>query len=219
MTSVLPSTPRRGTQRASQLRHVSNGSSETTPVAERLTSPLETVQHENVLPKGPCEKKCILWIHEDAFSRDEVIINLDHFPGVSVGDLMAIVVPKTDTGFRDFQEDVAAQKTENDALSPSLPADGSNSKPNSPGGATSPSVKHDLDLARQCLFVAKDMSKDMKARQPAVEVSIAKHMADMFHLKSRAQVLVVTVRRPPLTTRHQLTVFSRLILRRPLLLT
>jgi hypothetical protein len=196
MSSALPSTPRRGTQKTSQLRHVSNGSSEITPIAEPVLFPSGTVQHDPILSKSSSERKCTLWIHDDLFSRDDVILNLDHFPDVKVGDLMAIVEIKTDPPLRDFPENVTAQKAEGEALSTPLPGARSNSKPNSPGGAPASSVKHDLDTGRQCLFIAKDMSKEMKARQPTMDVSVAKHMADTFHLKSRAQVLVITVRRP-----------------------
>jgi hypothetical protein len=113
---------------------------------------------------------------------------------------MAVVALRSDTGVRDFQENVTAQKIEVDGLSTALPGDQNSSKPNSPGGASGSSIKHDLDVGKQCLFVVKDMPKEMKARQPSTEISVVKHIADTFHLKTRAQVVVVTVCHPPIAS-------------------
>jgi hypothetical protein len=197
MSSILPSTPRRGTHRASQLRHVSSsGTSGTTPNAEPMISPSSSVKHDPAQSsKQSSERRCTLWIHEEAFCRDEVVLNLDHFPDVKAGDLMAVVALKSDSGVRDFQEKGPKPEVEG-GLSTPLPTDRNGSKPSSPGGASGCSVKHDLDLAKQCLFVAKDMPKEMKSRQPGTEISVVKHVADTFHLKTRAQVVVVNVGHP-----------------------
>lgn len=196
MSAVPPSTPRRGTQtqRASHLRHVSNGSSNTNSVNSRpvtAVSDTGTVQHNPLPQKSRSERKCTLWIHEETISRDEVVINLGLFPGVQEGDLMAIVPLKTDSGVRDFLDTTQAAKLDGDALSTVMQRERSSSNPNSPGAASG--TQYDVDLKGRCLFIAKDMSKEMEAKQPNLEISVAKQIADIFCLKARSQVLVITV--------------------------
>jgi hypothetical protein len=52
---------------------------------------------------------------------------------------------------------------------------------------------HGIDLGSRYLFIAKDMPKEMKVKQPSLEVSVAKHIADVFYLKHRSNVLLTTV--------------------------
>lgn len=176
---------------------MSNGSS-TTSNSRPVTSPSDTgtVQHDPVPLPAPVEKKCILWIHEDPFSLPEVILNLDLFPDVEAGDLMAIVSLKTES-----QENVSTSKME-DSLNASTRRERSPSNPNSPGGTSN--KHHDADFGNRYLFIAKDMPKDMKAKQPHMEVSVARHIADAFHFRSRSQVLVITVCPTPLNDKHPL---------------
>lgn len=186
MSAAFPSTPRRGAQRASHLRHMSNGSS-TTSNSRPVTSPSDTgtVQHDPIPVPVPIGKKCILWIHEDPFSLPEVILNLDLFPDVEAGDLMAIVSVKTDS-----QENVSTSKME-DSLNASTLRERSASNRNSPGGTNN--KNHDADVGNRYLFIAKEMPKEMKVKQPHMEVSVARHIADTFHFRSRSQILIITV--------------------------
>ncbi|RAL65769.1 hypothetical protein DID88_005434 [Monilinia fructigena] len=89
-------------------RQVSNGSSETgTAFTSRpvtSNSSTGTVQHDPIPLKLPIERRCNLWTHDEAFSKEEVILNLDLFPDVKAGELMSIIALKTDSGLRDFQD-------------------------------------------------------------------------------------------------------------------
>lgn len=49
---------------------------------------------------------------------------------------------------------------------------------------------HDAGIGHAYIFVAKDMSKEMKARHPEVEVHVAKHIADAFFMKKGTQALL-----------------------------
>jgi len=69
----------------------------------------------------------------------------------------------------------------------------SNSNPRSPGRINDAHPKHDVDLGKRYLFIAKDMTKDMKAKQPTLQVSVAKHIADLFCLKNRSNVRITMV--------------------------
>jgi DEP domain-containing protein 5 len=195
MSVVPPSTPRRGTRRASHLRQVSNSGSDT-PYNSRpmtATSDTGTVQHDPVPLKLSVERKCVLWVHDEGFSKDEVVLNLGLFPDVKPGELMAIVGLKTDISIRDFQEKGQGSIHELDALATSMQRERSNSNPRSPGPVNGSDSKHDADLGKRYLFIARDMPKEMKTRHPNLEVSVAKHIADVFCLKHRSNVLLTTV--------------------------
>jgi hypothetical protein len=196
MAAVPPSTPRRGTLRASHLRHVSNGSAES-PYNSRplsVASETGTAQYDPTPLKPPVERRCIVWVHDEVFSKEEVVLNLDLFPEIKAGDLMAIVALKAEIGVRDFQE--KAQKKDADNLATSMQRERSNSNPHSPNQANGTDSKHDVDMGKRYLFLAKDMSKEMKAKHPALEVSVAKSIADVFCFKQRSNVLLTSVGLP-----------------------
>jgi hypothetical protein len=192
MSSSNPTIPRRGTQRASHLRQVSNGSSEY--VKSRPLSVLsETgiVNHDPVPPKSMANRRCNIWVHDESFSRDEVVINLDLFPDVKAGELMAIVALKTDSGVRDFVDKAQISNGE-----PTVLVEQSHLNPNSPVPVYGSEGNHDVDHGKKYLFIAKDMPKEIKTRQPNLEISVAKNVADVFNLKHRSNVLVTSVSSP-----------------------
>lgn len=202
MSAIPPSTPRRGAFRASHLRQVSNGSTESPLNSRPLTgvSDAGTVQSDPVLIKPQIERRCNLWVHDDAFSKDEVVLNLDLFPSVKAGELMAIVALKTDSGVRDFQDKAQRKDTETSATP--MHRERSNSNSRSPGQANDLEVRHDVELGKRYLFVAKDMSKEMKAKHAGLEVSIAKSIADVFCYKHRSNVLVTGADRETCSASH-----------------
>lgn len=195
MSTAPLSTPRRGMFRASHLRQVSNGSPETPLNSRPLTAASDTgpVQSGSVFSKTHAERRCNLWIHEDVFSKEEVVLNLDLFPNVRAGDLMAIVALKTDSGVRDFQEKIQNKDLDGPVTLVHRERSNSTSNSKSPSYGNGSDVKHDIEFGRRYLFVAKDMSTEMKAKHLGLEVSIAKHIADAFCYKHRSNVLVTTV--------------------------
>jgi len=152
-----------------------------------------TVQHDPVSLKLPVEKKCLLWIHDDAFSKEEVVLNLDIFPDINAGELMAIMALKSDTNVRDFQEKGQGPKKDMENLATAMQQERSSSNPTSPGLINGNDTRHDIDLGKRYLFLAKDMPKEMKAKNTGLEVSVAKHIADVFGFKHRSNVLLTTV--------------------------
>lgn len=195
MSAVLPSTPRRGPQRSSHLRQVSNSGSDT-PYNSRpvsVTSDTGTIQHDPVPLKLPVERKCVLWVHDEGFSKDEVILNLSLFPDVKAGEAMAIVGLKLDTSIRDFQDKNQGSMHESDTLSAGMQRERSSSNPRSPISASPNEFKNEGDLGKRYLFIAQDMPKEMKAKHSNLEISVAKHIADVFCLKHRSNVLLSTV--------------------------
>lgn len=194
MSALPPSTPRRGTRRALHLRQVSNGSSEfvnSRPLT--AASDTGTVNHDPAPPKPNVERRCNIWVHDENFSKDEVVLNLELFPDVKPGELMAVVALKNDSGVRDFVDKTQTSKTNGEYIVSIVPAEQGHSNPKSPVQSNGADVNHDVDLGKRYLFIAKDMSREMKAKQPSLEISVAKHVADVFALKHRSNVLVTTV--------------------------
>ncbi|TAQ86963.1 hypothetical protein B7494_g4723 [Chlorociboria aeruginascens] len=193
MSSTQPSTQRRGTLRSSHLRHVSHGSTDLTYASRPVTpnSSTGTVRHDLHPPKLQVERRCTLWVHDEAFSKDEVVLNLDLFPEFQVGELMAIAALKTDIGVRDFQD--KAQGQDSEMLGVSMHRDRSNSKPRRPSEPNGVDANHSTDLGRRYLFMAKNIPKELKSKHPNLEISVARHIADVFCLRHRSNVLISTV--------------------------
>jgi hypothetical protein len=147
------------------------------------------VQHSSVPIKLPVERVCVLWHHDEAFSKEEVVLNLDLFPTVKAGELLAILSLKTEPVVRDFQEKAQTFKKDVDNIVTAVKRDPSNS----PRPSNDNDTKQGVDLGKRYLFIAKDMPKEMKAKHQGLEVSVAKHVADLFCLKHRSNVLITTV--------------------------
>lgn len=171
----------------SHLRHVSNGSAS--------SSNTGTVQHDPV--KLPTERKCILWVHEEAFSRQEIIVDLEIFPDVKPGDLLGVVALKAESGVVDFQNKAQTSRADGETLSAGMQRQRSNSNSDTHSTGTGTYARKDSDVGKRYLFTAQEMPKDMKLKQPSLEISVSKHIADLFSLKHRSQVLVSTVSVPP----------------------
>ncbi|RDW80843.1 putative vacuolar membrane protein IML1 [Coleophoma crateriformis] len=183
MSAAIPATPRRGAPRPSHLRQVSNGSSET---FHTDSSTGTAIQHASRPMKQTVIEKCTLWVHEKDFPNEDVVLDLDLFPTIKDGDLLAIVALKTDSGVRDFQDVEIGGPA-------GTSSDRNNSNIGLPGKGIAADIKYDVDPAKRYLFVAKDMKKDIKAKHSGLQVSIAKNLADVFMLKHRSSVLLTTI--------------------------
>lgn len=126
------------------------------------------------------ERYCAVTVNE-GYSRDEVLLNLDLIGSdIKPGTLMSIAVlksdfPKSSAGFGSLKK----QQPHDDAGS--LRYQGL--------GPSDPSC-----LGHQYIFVAKDISKETKARLPDTEVFVTKHIADAFGMKKGSVVMLAPVR-------------------------
>ena len=186
-------TPHRGIQRNTNLRQVGNGSSDTAYNSRHMGARPGPVQHDQAPEKLVVERRCVIWVHDESFAKEEVVLNLDLFPDVQPGELMAIVALKADSSMRDFQDKTHQANNEGDDSESSTKRERSNSLPKIPVGVNGTDGMHDVDLGNRYLFIAKDLPKEMKTKQPNLEVSVAKHIADVFCLKHRSNVLLTTV--------------------------
>jgi hypothetical protein len=105
---------------------------------------------------------------------------------------MAIVALKIDSGLRDFQDKSTLPKQDIDSATSSGQF-GRYIWGQSGHGHRGKSSVHDVGFGKRYLFLAKDMPKELKLKQPALEVSLAKSIADVFNLKHRSNVLLCTV--------------------------
>ncbi|TVY83793.1 Vacuolar membrane-associated protein iml1 [Lachnellula suecica] len=190
MVPIPPTAPRRGPQKTSHLRHVSNGSTEAAFNSRPVTAASEkgTAQHDTIPVKLPTERKCTLWVHEETFSKDDVVLDLDLFPDVKPGELLGVVALRAESGVHDFQDKVPTPRKDGDNLSAGMQRQRS-----SDSTSNGTNIGRDPENGKRYLFTAQAMTKEMKAKHPTLEMSVAKHVADIFCLKHRSQVLVSTV--------------------------
>ncbi|KAM6533521.1 vacuolar membrane-associated protein iml1 [Fusarium falciforme] len=169
--------PRKGPH-WSHLRQFSRSSLDRTHT-EPLTSPTSVSTHSTIKEekRTRLERRCTVTVNE-GYAKDEVLLNFDLVGGdIRPGTLMCISTVK------------------DDARKPSA-GHGSSSKQSQDqnSGAKGGSTCQNGDSAGfKYVFVAKDMPKDMKARQHDVEVYVLKHIADAFGMKKGSQVLLTVV--------------------------
>jgi hypothetical protein len=108
---------------------------------------------------------------------------------------MAIVPVRTDS-VREHQEKTPGLKKDSEGLPPLMQRDRSHSNPKSPSQGSGTDTKQDIDFENRYLFIARDISRELKEKPQGLEVSVAKHVADIFGFKHRSNVLVTTVRFP-----------------------
>ncbi|EHK22209.1 uncharacterized protein TRIVIDRAFT_122289, partial [Trichoderma virens Gv29-8] len=179
---AVPSAPRRGPHWSHHLRQssstISDRASEISPASPRSISTHSTVKDIKDEKPRKTERYCAVTVN-DGYSRDEVLLNLDQIGGdIKPGTLMSIAVLKSESaksaaGFGSLKkqphEDNGSLRYQHIG-----PCD-----PNS--------------LGDQYIFVAKDMPKETKARNPDIEVQVVKHIADIFGMKKGSIVLLAPV--------------------------
>lgn len=171
-----PSAPRRG-PRWSHLHHPSIVSFDRVS-AESPSSPGSTSTHSTIREdkRRKTERYCTISVN-DGYSKDEVLINMDHFGGdIQPGTLMALIPLKGDSknaasGYGSINKQTHEHLDNSRAVSGTF-------------------NEHDHGAGHTYIFVAKDMSKEMKARHHDAEVHVAKHIADAFHMKRGSQALL-----------------------------
>ncbi|KAI1209527.1 vacuolar membrane-associated protein IML1 [Annulohypoxylon truncatum] len=182
-SALSPSAPRRASQWTSHLRQFSKSSldrtSEESPISPDTVFGNPTTRDPSS-SKRPNERICSVTINESVI-RDEVLVNFDLFGGtLQPGALMSITPIKSD-------QDRA-----------SGPQYGSSRQASYNRGFTNFTLADDLpkpdgDGGRRYVFVAKDVSKELKARQPNVEVYVSKQIGNAFNMRKGTQVILAPV--------------------------
>lgn len=159
--------------------------------------------------KAPIGQRCMLWLHDEAFSKDDVMIDLNMFPPGTVkpGDVMAIIALKTDTGIRDFQDAGLGTKRNADFSSSFVP-ESLIPEFRLPKDGIGKETQHDVNPDKRYLFAVKEMTTEQKIKHSNLQISVAKHIAQAFGFKPRANVLLTRVK-PFYSCSSRTTNFSR----------
>ncbi|KAI1843893.1 hypothetical protein JX266_009949 [Neoarthrinium moseri] len=179
--SPSPSAPRRGpTQWTSHLRQISRTSldraSLDSPRSPDTASSVSTVRDTRSAKRVP-ERTCTVSINESLIG-DEVLLNVELLGGgIKPGSLMSIT-PMRPEPDRSSSINYGSLRPANFHRAFSNPED---------------PHRQDGDAGRKYIFVVKDMSKELRARQPNVEVYVAKHVADAFGMKKGTRVALAPV--------------------------
>ncbi|PGG96893.1 hypothetical protein AJ79_09417 [Helicocarpus griseus UAMH5409] len=195
--------PPRGPVKGSHLRQVSTTSIETastrtTIPATEYDSGSPNSNTPRPSPTGLSNRPCSLWVHDDNFSREEVLFNISAFSdaGLKEGDLVELSVPRPLQGDRHASSqrlDPSGRKSRDAGDSDT----GSNSATKRGDARGSHVASHG-----RYLFLVKPLSADIKARHPNLQISITSSVANIFGFKNHSQALISFKDRSQCTASH-----------------
>ncbi|TPR04948.1 RNA recognition motif family protein [Aspergillus niger] len=192
----------RGPMKRSHLRQVSAASIDTLSSSRTAELSRGTPRERSSTPDdkaarlsstGLDRRQCSLWVHDETFSKEEILFNQAAFSdtGVQVGDVIEILparlsgdatyAAKADIGARSLRESHVD-------LNSSLPAD--------------PMSKFKTPLQSRCLFVVKPLPQEIKSRHPKLELSVTSSVANIFGFKNRTAVHISIVERAQCSASH-----------------
>ena len=126
-----------------------------------------------------------IWVHDDSFSKEEVLINGDVFrPLVNNVPLVAITalkVPYESQDFEKAQDDIPGSKPTG-KIANRYSANGQASGPSSTESATEASTRY---ICRPTLA-----SADIISKHPTLQISITGAVAAVFGFRNRSQVVI-----------------------------
>lgn len=158
--------------RSSHLRQVS---SVTKPEDEALRSNISDSRNDTSLIKQSMKRTCSLSVHEETFSKDDILINVDYFHNsVKAGDLMQITrYNEAMTVLVNSNDPESQAKDENQEVKTSRERQTISRIPNTETQSVRDKQyidKHEANIGKCYTFIVKDMSPDQKAKQPDLQV-------------------------------------------------
>ncbi|OJJ30640.1 hypothetical protein ASPWEDRAFT_46257 [Aspergillus wentii DTO 134E9] len=191
----------RGPMKRSHLREVSAASLETLGSLEASRS---TASHDNeniqstldeptirLSLNGLDRRQCSLWVHDETFSREEILFNQAAFSdtGVQAGDVIEIL-PVSSSGEASNKSDHGPRSMRDSHVdsSSTLHSDAKS--------------KFKTPLQSRCLFVVKPLPQEIRSRIPKLEISVTSSVANIFGFKNRSQVLISIVERAQCSASH-----------------
>lgn len=204
-TNLAPGVTR-GQMRASHLRHVSKGSSVNNHhrADKDISGSADTSKapKDNEETTSTVERLCSLWIHDDNFSKDQVLLNLALFPrgSVKAGDLIQVVPQSSERASKDFdhrhdggQHVRASYRGGEDAEKDHGKDPFTHPSEASAKEARAFSTGSDSDACTRYVFQVKEMGSELLSRNPTLQISISSTIASAFGFKNRAQVMVSAI--------------------------
>ncbi|OAX83993.1 hypothetical protein ACJ72_01642 [Emergomyces africanus] len=195
----------RGPVKGSHLRQVSTTSARA-PISDQDQAhgpSKSSAPHQS--PTGINNLPCSLWVHDDNFSREEVLFNIGAFSdaGLKLGDLIELSAPR----LSQVDQHVSSNRLDPGGRTLRDPGDsdtGSNSTAKSKRVGDHKS--HSAANGRY-LFLVKPLSADIKARHPNLQISITSNIANIFGFKNHSQALVSFKDRSQCTASHVELIF------------
>ncbi|KAJ5783580.1 uncharacterized protein N7518_009257 [Penicillium psychrosexuale] len=191
----------RGPMRRSHLRQVSAASLESSST-HSLEASNRDHDHDQAIDDRTVRlssaswtrHQCALWVHDETFSREEILLNPSAFgeTEVQVGDLVEILPIRGsgDAGYSTLKPEAASKAARE-----------GHAELNS-AAQTDSTSKFKTPLQSRCLFVVKALPPETKARNPQLEISVTNNIASIFGFKNRTQVTLAIVDRDQCAASH-----------------
>jgi hypothetical protein len=153
------------------------------------------------------QKTCILWTHDENFSRDDIVFNSDKFPELPTapGSLLQLVAFNVGTAVRDFsstakppQSDAAHSRPDTAAKDASADSRSKRSRRASftvtvdENGSAVPGGR-DVDGEKTYIFAPKPLPPELKSKHANLHVSISEKIGRVFGFRNRMQVVISEV--------------------------
>ena len=140
-------------------------------------------------------KVITLWVHDDAFSRDDVLINPSLFDGVELNQdhLIEVASLRSASEVRDFQTS-SGEVEEVSSRDDSQILDRQSSRES----------QEALDTNKQskCLLSLRPLPEEIKVKHPSMQISITGTIAAAFGFRNRSQVVASLVSKEDNTASH-----------------
>ncbi|EQL31520.1 hypothetical protein BDFG_06201 [Blastomyces dermatitidis ATCC 26199] len=193
----------RGRAKGSHLRQVSTPSIATASTGTTNLDQDRVYGPSKTSATGLSNRPCSLWVHDDNFSREDVLFNVGAFSdlGLKAGDLVELSSPRLSQG------DHHASSNRLDPSGRTL-RDSGDSDPGSDAAAKrAADHKPHSPANRWYLFLVKPLSADIKARHPNLQISITSNIANIFGFKNHSQALISLKDRSQCTASHVELIF------------
>ncbi|KAH8696113.1 Dishevelled, Egl-10, and Pleckstrin domain protein [Talaromyces proteolyticus] len=143
-----------------------------------------------MLSGGPYRQTATLWIHDEAFSKDEFLFNSWAFPdsGISPGDIIEIASVDYNSL---HPSEIGSRKLLNESI---IENDGNANLGLHP--------KFSSRTQSRCLFVVKPMPQEIRQRHPKLEISVTRSVANIFGFKNGCHVIISQVDRSQCSASH-----------------
>lgn len=197
----------RGSMRRSHLRQVSAASLDSVSTSRSVdthTTQYDALSDHPSSPDGKTtfgfpstgldRRKCSLWVHDETFSKEEILFNQAAFADTGVRDGDVIEILST------WSLPDAPQTVKPDLRSRSL-RDGRHVDSSSSARSQAMS-KFKTPLQTRCLFVAKPLPQEIKSRHPKLELSVTSSVANIFGFKNRSSVFISIVEQVQCAASH-----------------
>ncbi|KAL4980857.1 vacuolar membrane-associated protein iml1 [Aspergillus desertorum] len=159
---------------------------------------------------GLDRRQCSLWVHDETFSREEILFNQAAFAdtGVRDGDLVEILSSRV------VADGSSSGQSQSHSLNLAVKPDlrtrsmrdmyGHGLSVVEPASSSRPHAmsKFKTPLQTRCLFVAKPLPNEIRTRHPKLELSVTSSVANIFGFKNRSTVYLSIVEQAQCAASH-----------------